>query len=51
MVNSVPESLSFSVIPPLGDVDREKGRKNARYKKGTNPEKREPAFGSAVYRI
>ena len=39
------QSLGFSVIPSLGDVDREKEKKNARYKKGTNLRKREPAFG------
>ena len=44
------QSLGFSVISPLGDVDREKRKKNAGYKKGTKPEKGEPAFGSAVYR-
>ena len=44
------QSLGFSVISLLGDVDREKGRKT-RDIKGTNLRKREPAFGSAVYRI
>ena len=44
------QSLGFSVISPLGDVDREKGRKT-RDIKGDEPEKGEPAFGSAVYRI
>ena len=45
------QSLGFSVISLLGDVDREKGRKMRDIKKGTKPEKGEPAFGSAVYRI
>ena len=45
------QSLGFSVISLLGDVDREKGRKTRDIKKGTKPEKGEPAFGSAVYRI
>ena len=44
-------SLGLSVIPPLGDADTRKRKKNARYKKGTKPEKRELTCGSAVYRI
>ena len=51
VVNSVPESLRLSVIPPLGDADTRKRKKNARYKKGTKPEKKELTCGSAVYRI
>ena len=47
----VSKDLGLSVIPPLGDADTRKRKKNARYKKGTKPEEREPAFGSAVYRI
>ena len=43
--------LGFSVISPLGDADREKGRKTRDIEKGAKPEKREPAFESAVYRI
>ncbi len=35
----------------LGDADTRKRKKNARYKKGTKPEKRELTCGSAVYRI
>ena len=45
------QSLGFSVIPPLGDADTRKRKKNARYKKGTKPEKKELTCGSAVYRI
>ena len=45
------QSLGFSVISPLGDVDREKGGKTRDIKRGRNLRKREPAFGSAVYRI
>ena len=41
--------LGFSVT--LGDADTRKRKKNARYKKGTKPEKRELTCGSAVYRI
>ena len=44
------QSLGFSVISLLGDVDREKGRKTRDIKRGRNLRKREPAFGSAVYR-
>ena len=44
-------SLGLSVIPPLGDADTRKRKKNARYKKGTKPEDRELTCGSAVYRI
>ena len=44
-------SLGLSVTPPLGDADTRKRKKNARYKKGTKPEKRELTCGSAVYRI
>ena len=44
-------SLGLSVIPPLGDADTRKKEKNARYKKGPKPEKRELTCGSAVYRI
>ena len=43
--------LGLSVTPPLGDADTRKRKKNARYKKGTKPEKRELTCGSAVYRI
>ena len=42
--------LGLSVTPPLGDADTRKRKKNARYKKGTKPEKKELIFGSAVYR-
>ena len=45
------QSLGFSVIPPLGDADTRKRKKNARYKKGTKPEKKELTCGSAVCRI
>ena len=44
-------SLGLSVTPPLGDADTRKRKKNARYKKGTKPEKRELTRGFAVYRI
>ena len=34
------QSLGFSVISLLGDVDREKGRKTRDIKKGDEPEKK-----------
>ena len=51
LCRSVALSLGLSVIPPLGDADTRKRKKNVRYKKGTKPEKRELTCGSAVYRI
>ena len=39
------QSLGFSVIPPLGDVDREKGRKTRDIKRGRNLRKENQPLG------
>ena len=56
MVNLVPESRCRSVARFLCYLASRrccsrKREKNARYKKGTKPEKREPVFGPAVRRV
>ena len=39
------QSLGFSVISPLGDVDREKGRKTRDIKRGRNLRKENQPLG------
>ena len=39
------QSLGFSVIPPLGDVDQEKGRKTREIKRGRNLRKEKQPLG------